>query len=102
MILCRIQKILGANGAEDFKDIAENQLISGQQEERYPVCARQDESLWLVTNCLILCRIQKILGANGAEDFKDVAENQLVSDQQERDTRSVPGRTKAYGWSLNA
>ena len=103
LILCRIQKILGANGAEDYKDVTENQLVSNQRaRERYPACARQDESLWLVTKCLILCRIQKILGANGAEDFKDIAENQPVSDQKERDTRSVPSRTKAYGWSLNA
>ncbi len=64
--------------------MAENQLVSDQRaRERFPVKARQDESLWLVTNCLILCRIQKILGANGAEDFKDGTENQLVSDQQE-------------------
>ncbi len=101
LILCRIQKILGANGAEDFKDVTENQLVSDQQ-KRDPVCVRQDESLWLVTKCLILCRIQKILGANGAEDYKDMAENQLVNNQRERGTRSVSGRTKVYGWSLNA
>ena len=53
---------------------------------------------------MILCRIQKILGANGAEDYKDMTEYQIVSGQRarERDTRSKPGRTKAYGWSLNA
>ncbi len=36
--------------------------------------------------------IQKILGANGAEDYKDVTENQLVSDQQERE---IPGLCQA-------
>ena len=57
--------------------------------ERYTVKVGQDESIWLVTKYLILCRIQKILGANGAEDYKDIAEYQMVSDQRPIQTCTV-------------
>ena len=79
--------------------MTEYQLVNDQRaQERFPVGTRQDESLWLVTKCLILCRIQMILGANGTEDYKDIAENQIVSNQQERERCPVCVRQDESLW----
>ena len=36
-----------------------------------------------------VCTLRKILGANGAEDYKDISENQMVSDQRPIQTCTV-------------